>query len=294
MDPSRPFCADISRQNAEPLTATASRVDNWILVEYRGLWGHDAVGSSGLSDTVKVHLRDRARTLPLTKLLFVRRTERRRQEGLLVYWGSTPEQGGCLYRAEIERYDDLLTLDLVGPGDPVDHPLLLVCTHGKHDPCCARYGRPLYSALSEEAEAGWVWQVTHIGGDRFAGNLVCLPEGLYYGHVGASDAWPLLEDYLAGRIRLDHYRGRSCYPFAVQAAERRIREEAGLAAIADLRLLTAERAGAAWRVRFASPSGEVEVEVEPELGELAYLTCSDETLRRPRRFAARSLRESAA
>src|SRR5207237_3431413 len=145
---------------------------------------------------------------PLTKLLFVRRTERRRHERLLVYWGSTAEQEGHLYQAEIEGYDDLLELDLAAPGRPVDHPLLLVCTHGKHDPCCARYGRPLYAALSEVSEAEWVWQVTHVGGDRFAGNLVCLPEGLYFGRVGAADAWPVLEDYLAGRIRLDHYRGR--------------------------------------------------------------------------------------
>ena len=27
----RPFCSDVSRENAEPLAATASRVDHWIL-----------------------------------------------------------------------------------------------------------------------------------------------------------------------------------------------------------------------------------------------------------------------
>ena len=30
----------------------------------------------------------------------------------------------------------------------------------------------------------WVWQCTHVGGDRFAGNLVCFPEGLFFGRVG--------------------------------------------------------------------------------------------------------------
>src|SRR5437870_9855763 len=91
------FCAEASRDNAEPLFATASRVDHWILVEYRGLWGHDALASSGLADSVKRHLRERARARPLTKLLFVRRTERRHHRGLAVFWGSSPEKGARMY-----------------------------------------------------------------------------------------------------------------------------------------------------------------------------------------------------
>ncbi len=30
-----------------------------------------------------------------------------------------------------------------GPGDPVGHPLLLVCAHGVRDRCCAKYGQEL-------------------------------------------------------------------------------------------------------------------------------------------------------
>ena len=105
------------------------------------------------------------------------------------------------------------------------HPLLLVCTHGKHDRCCARYGRPLYQALAEQADDGWVWQSSHVGGDRFAGNVVVLPDGLYFGRVEPADAWSLLDEYLAGRIDLEHYRGRSAHTFAEQAAERAIRAD---------------------------------------------------------------------
>src|SRR5690348_4951744 len=116
------FCAEAARDNAEPLAGTASRVDNWLLVEYRGLWGHDALASSGLSEEVKRHLRALAASAPLTKLLFVRRTERRHHSGLLVFWGSSPERGARLYRREIERYEDLLGLDVTAPGETVEHP----------------------------------------------------------------------------------------------------------------------------------------------------------------------------
>ena len=54
----RLFCADVARENDEPLAATASRIDHWFLIEYRGLWARDALSGSGISDQVKQHLRD--------------------------------------------------------------------------------------------------------------------------------------------------------------------------------------------------------------------------------------------
>ena len=113
-------------------------------------------------------------------------------------WRARPRRSGRCAALELERYDDLLELDLASAGDQVEHPLLLVCTHGKHDRCCAKFGRPLYDAVREQVDEEWVWQSTHVGGDRFAGNLVVLPDGVYYGRVEPSEAWPLLECALAG------------------------------------------------------------------------------------------------
>jgi hypothetical protein len=285
------FCAEVSLQNAEPLAGTASRVDHWILVEYRGLWGYDAVAASGLTDEVKDRLRGQRDARPNTKLLFIRRPHRRDHPSLGVFWGSSPERAGGLFHAEVERYDDLLHLDLTERGgDRLGRPLLLVCTHGKHDRCCARYGRPLYKALEEQAEADWVWQASHLGGDRFAGNVVFLPEGLYFGRVAPADAWSVLDEYLAGRIELDHYRGRAAYTFAEQTAEVAVRRATGLRGLEDLELVEHEGA----HVRFRAGPRLFDVGVSYEPGALTYLTCSTETLRHPRHYAAVILRESAA
>jgi hypothetical protein len=126
-----------------------------------------------------------------------------------------------------------------------------------------------------------------VGGDRFAANLVCFPEGLYFGRVGAGDAWRVLEEYLAGTIDLDCYRGRCCYPFPVQAAERAVREATGRTGVDDLRLARVERTpGEAWRVAFELEDGIREVDVTAEPGDLTYLTCTAEMPKRPRHFAA--------
>lgn len=287
MPRSRAFCAAESRENDEPLDATASRVDHWLLVEYRSLWSHDAFAGSGLSEQVKAHLREQQAARRRTRLLFIRSRARRGAPGLVAYAATSRAGEEGLRRVAFEDYRELLELDLAGgAGEPVEHPLLLVCTHGKHDPCCARYGRPLYDALADELEPDWIWQSTHVGGDRFAGNLVCLPHGLYYGRLDRPSAAAVLDELLSARVHLDPYRGRSCYSFAVQAAERAVRLDTGLLGLDDLRLVAAHRReDGAWTVAIAARGrGIEEVDLREEAGELVHLTCGSETLRRPTRF----------
>lgn len=286
MSPARPFCSDIARENDEPLGATASRIDHWLLVEYRGLWSSDALAGSGLSDQVKARLRELRAQRPRTRLLLIRRPDRRRHPTRAVYVASCLEGKEWLGGLEIAEHEELRDLDPWDAATPTDEPLFLACTHGKHDPCCARRGRPLFDALSEQVDSGSAWQCTHIGGDRFAGNLLCLPYGVYYGRVERDDVPSLVDEYLLGRISLAHYRGRSCWPFAVQAAERRIRAEEGLTGLDDLSLASAERGGDRWAIAFDTLVGRRELEVVAELGELTQLTCNAEAAKRPIRYVA--------
>ena len=254
---SRVFCSELSEANGEPLAATASRIDHWLLVEYRGVWARDEIGRSLLAPAVKAHLRAQLDRLERSRLLFVRRPERRGRRDVAVFYGRTSERDFWLRSLTLGSHEELLDLDLAAElagraapaGDRVDHPVLVVCTHGKRDPCCARRGRPLYDGLREAADEGWVWQSTHVGGDRFAGNLVCFPEGVYYGRVTRVGAFAVLDDHLAGRIDLDHYRGRCCHSFAVQAAEREVRTRSGVREIDGVTVEGVERAGPeAWSV----------------------------------------------
>ena len=67
------------------------------------------------------------------------------------------------FQLEVDHQEDVRGLDFAAAlasastGTPVDGPLYLVCTHGKRDRCCARYGRPLYDALRERAGPDGVW-----------------------------------------------------------------------------------------------------------------------------------------
>ena len=217
-------------------------------------------------------------------MLFVRQEERRGAEGVVVFAGRTSVHGSELRRLDLERHDDLVGLDLGTAGTPVEHPLFLVCTHGKHDRCCAKFGRPLYDTVREQVEPGWAWQSSHVGGDRFAGNVVVLPDGVYYGRVDRSDSWPVIEAALEGRVHLPCYRGRSLHGFAAQAAELAVREATGLLGVTAVQVTRLERAGAGWQAEVEAGEQSYQVAVRREEGEPTHLTCSTQTLRRPVRY----------
>jgi hypothetical protein len=291
----RELCADLSSRASEELAATASRVDRWVLVEYRGLWDRDVLGGSLLSGPLKEHLREQLGRLGHARLLFVKRPERRSHGRRMLYVCSCRPREERLFALEFDHHDDLLEYDFAAalldggtPGVPVEHPLFVVCTHGKRDRCCAKYGRPLYDQLKGKVNPEWVWQSTHVGGDRFAGNVVLLPEGLYFGRVGEEQLDPILEAHFDRRLHLERYRGRSAYTFPVQAAEQAVRELTGLTGIDDVEPVAVTRGDGCWVVSLRAGGREYVAEAWAELGEEpAYLTCGAVTPQRPRRYRAR-------
>ena len=140
-------------------------------------------------------------------------------------------------------------------GLAVTEPMFLVCTNGKRDACCALRGRALMTALSV-AHAESVWECTHLGGHRFAGNLVCLPDGIVYGRVSAIDGPALVEAYLGGRVDTSVLRGRSAWPAPAQVAEVLLRERSGLNGLDEVRLVGADVLDDAADVVLATADGE--------------------------------------
>ena len=74
---------------------------------------------------------------------------------------------------------------------------ILVCTHGSHDTCCGTFGYPIYEQIrNEDARRPGsnirVFRVSHLGGHRFAPNLVDMPEGRNWVRMGVDDLDALL------------------------------------------------------------------------------------------------------
>jgi hypothetical protein len=286
-----PVCSAVSLALAEPLQATASIVRNWLLIEHPGAWGPSALTQSGLPARVVEGLAARSRRHRF-RVLLLRRPLRPSDGSRQCFVAHSGRHRRWIEERVVAGVDELLDVDFspLEEGEPVgfgplrDDPLYLICTNGRHDQCCANLGRPVARALHAARDDGTVWESSHYGGDRFAGNLVCLPHGLYFGRLSPADAVRVVEGYEAGTVDLDHFRGRAGEPFAAQAAEHFLRRSAGLVGLDDLVVTATQGRGAGVvEVRFDGAAGRVHVvRVRVEAARQARpLSCSATAEERP-------------
>ncbi|MEU0935681.1 MULTISPECIES: sucrase ferredoxin [unclassified Embleya] len=258
-------CVFLSHELAEPMAGTAPTTRGWLLVEHPGPWAARALTDSrGLDDGVGEELDERAGRAGFRAALIRRPDEASRRseepgagsdegertpntpgrraddeagapDGPRTAFLAWTEPGGTwLRRLRVRAAADLLALDLAALAGPVEpsvgesaaEPLLLICTNGKRDRCCAVAGRPLAAALATSFPEA-TWEVTHLGGHRFAPTAVVLPQGYLYGRLDPTAARAVVAAARRGEMVPDHCRGRATYSRAGQAAELAVRADCG-------------------------------------------------------------------
>ncbi|HUR76249.1 MAG TPA: sucrase ferredoxin [Sporichthya sp.] len=220
----------------EPLHGTAPTAPRgWLLLEHPGPWPAEETDAD-LPPGV-VEFMGKARKLKIRPQL-IRRTRGRRRSPHQVYLAFSGPQP-WLRGAEVADLREVVDLDLaalargehLGFGAAEDRRIVLVCAHGRHDPCCAHAGRPVADALGRElGEAAW--ETTHLGGHRFAATAVTLPEGTYHGALDPTSGPAVGAASLRGEVVLAHYRGKAGLSGAAQSAEWFARSEFGVVDVA--------------------------------------------------------------
>lgn len=274
-------CAGASLDRDEPLVGTASTVRAFLLVENGGPWGVDALTDVRLPEDVKRSLRERSQAANVRTLLV--RRHRAATSGLTVFAAWAEPVAPWLETAALDDPEQLLDLDIEALGQgrspgltPTAEPVFGVCTHGRHDACCAELGRPVAAALSQ-AHPEHTWEISHVGGDRFAANVLVLPDGLYYGRVTPEGAEALGAKHRAGHLDLELLRGRSGFPFPAQVAEVAVRRETGETRLDAVRLVSLERDGDVTGMRLDVAGASYEVLVRRTTGRATHLlTCRAE------------------
>ena len=275
----RVYCSE--QNTSEPMAGTADTVDVWLCLEYRPAWKARAQTDNSLSPETVSWLEATLAGFKENGLKcrpqFVRQPETESESVRLLL-----SFGGQTYQWSKPGYDYLCDLDLPGlvqsevaePGslarraERLKEPQYLVCTNGQRDLCCARFGLPVYNALKERVGRR-AWQVTHLGGHRFAPNLLSLPDACLYGRVNADEVDEFLSTTERGAVAFSRLRGRTCYPKAVQAAET-------LLGLDGLRLLQVEEKDDVTEVRFAEGTRTHDIRVRrAETGERVLKSCGD-------------------
>jgi hypothetical protein len=263
-------CSSCSLAFDEDVSGTGSRGASWLLIEQPGAWGVNALLESKLPAEVAEVL-DARRQAAKVRVLLIRRGP----------GGEVPQERRWFF-ARADAPDatmtggtfgdpaELLDLDLTALADRTvplpagdGGPVVAVCTHGRHDRCCADNGRPVARMLRRDGVDAW--ECSHVGGDRFAANVVSFPHGLFHGRVTPASALPLVHAYAEGRIHPAGFRGRSAWSPAAQRAEIALRHDLDDWAVGSLRLGPHAVDGDVHTVEFTHADGSTH-EVVVEIG----------------------------
>ncbi|MFF9086554.1 sucrase ferredoxin [Streptomyces sp. NPDC014991] len=264
-------CATVSRNLDEPLSGTAATATTWLLLEQPGPWGAEALTSSHLDSALGRALEAAADGTGV-RVALIRQPGPHADHGAppvrQVYAAHTVPGRVWLHSAITRDPQRLLQLDFpaLGAGDHRSlgtvlgarphrgDPLALVCTNGKRDRCCALLGRPLAAELADSGVRG-VWEVTHLGGHRFAPTVLVLPYGYAYGRAGAHTIKEALHGVREGRVVVEGCRGCSAWARPGQAAELAVRSAAGEYRAGVLSVVRTDGGAPRWEVTVVHADG---------------------------------------
>lgn len=248
--PARTGCASVALLHGGDPSGTAASMTSWLLVEQPGPWPADAL-ERYLAEVIDEDRMAKLREAGLRPLLIRRpgRHARSTDSSRAVFVGSGRPGERWLERIDVADAAELAKVDLEavargesGHGQAVTSPMLLVCTHGAKDMCCAVRGRPLATALADDYP-GLAWEVSHVGGDRWAGNLLVVPDGYLHGQLEPAKAALVAKAAMAGQVHPDYLRGRTTATTSwEQVAEIAVRRHTGFTGVDDV-LAVGARAG---------------------------------------------------
>ena len=218
------FCSAASRYFKEDIHGSAANYNGFILLEHSDPFPEkinqahfDPYFIAGLQDLAKqkkaklLLIRNRKTDFKTCRLIYV---DCLRQRYLTLH--STLADVAAI---RLEFY--INSPDAIWETDP----FFVVCTNGKKDKCCAKFGFPVFKFIENHDKAIPVFESTHVGGDRFAANAVCLPQGIYYGRVMVEDVDAILEATDRQQVHYPNYRGLCTRSFLYQSVECYLREE---------------------------------------------------------------------
>lgn len=232
------FCSDYSRQAGEDIIGSATNEQTYILVECPPPWTSEAFNSRWVPENLQILIKEVKRNkLPIKFLLIANNVSHKADSTtLLIYQRKEGLSNGYgkqeFHLANIEQVAAVVRKWLRGGFSDYDAQTsvtrdILICTHGSHDRCCARYGNPFYfnatSIVSSlELDNVRIWKSSHFGGHRFAPTAIDFPDGRYYGALDQESFKSILTR--TGDITLlkKVYRGWGILPNSIQVLEREL------------------------------------------------------------------------
>jgi len=225
------FCQKITETIEEPIAGTAPRAKHYIFMSWpKSRWGYDALDAKGLPNELKDWLNQQNQTYGKTAFRLIHQKTRKTAHVRIFLL-----PGGIHYaEVPLSELMDVLTAHFQGNPPPkylqppLTSPVVFICTNGRHDKCCAKFGQRIFKqtrqTVSTRESQIDVWESTHLGGHRFAATSMVFPVGHAYGRLYAEDISPWLECLEQKKVYAPAFRGNTNLELLEQTAEAYIQQ----------------------------------------------------------------------
>ncbi len=190
-----------SQLNHHELLAGSALTDQQILVlEQPGSWGRDAVAESGLES-------DLWQSAEPSRVLLARHPNRTRPSTQRHWWTLQVKGSDVVTNHGQVAWSQALTDHIwsTSSREPAAATVFL-CTNGKRDRCCAEFARALLRRFPDEPR---LWEISHLGGHRFAPTALAFPSGLMFGKLDSDALEAIMSCELPARQQVRGRVGRS-------------------------------------------------------------------------------------
>jgi hypothetical protein len=233
------FCSESSRQAEEDIIGSGTNYQTYVLIECPLPWAPEAFDSPLIPDNLKNLVEEVKQNKISLRFLLIASNQSKNNNSIkvLIYEQSKEELSKGYDKQEfnleeIEQVAAVVRSYLSGEALNCQQEIneardILICTHGSHDKCCAKYGNPFYTqavatVLNLNLSSVRIWKSSHFGGHRFAPTAIDFPDGRYYGVLDSESFQSILTR--TGDIKCLNkvYRGWGILPNPIQFLEREL------------------------------------------------------------------------
>ena len=221
------FCSILCRQSGESLAGTAPFAEHFVFITWpKKYWEYEALESKGGFPTgLKKWMKEKSKFCGKISIRLASRAKLRNDKvEIFIYPGKSyfsnvlPKEIPEVLESYFQHYTSPLF-----SCKKFEQDQIFICTHGRHDKCCAKFGQKLADQMryhvQEQNFPVEIWESSHLGGHRFAATMIDFPTGRVYGRLTPDEIPKFLENRKQGQVYGSSYRGSVFLPELEQVAE---------------------------------------------------------------------------
>jgi len=221
------FCSILSKYSGEPLAGTAPFAENFVFISWpKKFWNVEALeAKGGFPKGLKSWMMSKSKVFGKISIRLISReglentkTNIYIHPGKFIYEKVSPDEIPKVLDLHFQQdrtISDTLT--------KFDYDQIFICSHGRHDKCCAKFGHKLAEKMrSHVANQNLnveIWESSHLGGHRFAPTFIDFPTGRAYGRLSLEEIPTFFEYRNSKKLYAKAYRGSVYLSELEQVAE---------------------------------------------------------------------------